>query len=421
MAGDRRSTYCPPEVFAEEWDRRGAAHRPRGGVPGLAHEGAVEEIATPRGSRRRSSRTPSPPTRRRRRRVGEEIDARARAGGPAQHHRHAWREHLYEMDYLQEGIHLRGYAQKRPDHGVPPRGFDMFEELTSTIQTEFVRYIYRVELVRPESSSSAARQRVQENRVRESHGDDGGGRPVGAGAEPASGHQRQGAQERTVPLRQRPEVQEVPRRRGVGAEPNPARRRGRRSRRPLELRPDGGASCTEQSAGQGDAGPSAGPPTGRRRGLEAWCVGRHRADVGAGVLEARVGRPSGGGGAGFSSPTTPTVPRRHVRDAGHDGEHGALLADRGARVGEPLGLGHRVTDPGRAPRRSTGARSGRASRGGDECGHGPDREVRGPSPRVAPWALMAPPSRLVPSGPVDGGDPREVAAPKSVPAGTGST
>ena len=33
-----------------------------------------------------------------------------------------WREHLYEMDYLQEGIHLRSYAQKDPLDRVPARG-----------------------------------------------------------------------------------------------------------------------------------------------------------------------------------------------------------------------------------------------------------------------------------------------------------
>ena len=82
-----------------------------------------------------------------------------------------WREHLYEMDYLQEGIYLRSYAQKDPITEYRREAFDMFEELTSTIQTEFVRYIYRVELVNPEQQQRRA-SGPKVNRVRESHGDE---------------------------------------------------------------------------------------------------------------------------------------------------------------------------------------------------------------------------------------------------------
>jgi preprotein translocase subunit SecA len=59
-----------------------------------------------------------------------------------------WREHLYEMDYLQEGIHLRAYGQRDPLTEYRREAFDMFEELTQGIREEFVRYIFRVELVR---------------------------------------------------------------------------------------------------------------------------------------------------------------------------------------------------------------------------------------------------------------------------------
>ena len=40
-----------------------------------------------------------------------------------------WREHLYEMDYLREGIHLRGFAQIDPLVAYKNEGFAMFEEL----------------------------------------------------------------------------------------------------------------------------------------------------------------------------------------------------------------------------------------------------------------------------------------------------
>jgi len=74
-----------------------------------------------------------------------------------------WREHLYEMDYLQEGIHLRSYAQKDPLTEYQREAFDMFAELTDSIREDFVRYIYRVELVRPEAQQPRP-ARVSDNR-----------------------------------------------------------------------------------------------------------------------------------------------------------------------------------------------------------------------------------------------------------------
>jgi preprotein translocase subunit SecA len=75
-----------------------------------------------------------------------------------------WREHLFEMDYLQEGIHLRAYAQKDPLTEYRREAFTMFEELTESIRQDFVRYVYRVELVRQDEPGRPRPQRVIENR-----------------------------------------------------------------------------------------------------------------------------------------------------------------------------------------------------------------------------------------------------------------
>jgi preprotein translocase subunit SecA len=72
-----------------------------------------------------------------------------------------WREHLYEMDYLQEGIHLRAYGQKDPLTEYRREAYAMFEELTESIKDGFVRYIYRVELVRQDEPGRPRPQRVQ--------------------------------------------------------------------------------------------------------------------------------------------------------------------------------------------------------------------------------------------------------------------
>jgi preprotein translocase subunit SecA len=57
-----------------------------------------------------------------------------------------WREHLYEMDYLREGIHLRGFAQIDPLVAYKNEGYSMFQELMSSIWEEFTRVIFHVEV-----------------------------------------------------------------------------------------------------------------------------------------------------------------------------------------------------------------------------------------------------------------------------------
>ena len=59
---------------------------------------------------------------------------------------HRWREHLYEMDYLREGIHLRGFAQIDPLVAYKNEGFGMFRELMTAIWEEFARVIFHVEV-----------------------------------------------------------------------------------------------------------------------------------------------------------------------------------------------------------------------------------------------------------------------------------
>jgi preprotein translocase subunit SecA len=79
-----------------------------------------------------------------------------------------WREHLYEMDYLQEGIHLRSYGGRDPLVEYQREAFSMFEEMKEAIQDEFVRYIYRVQLVRQDEPARPRPQRVQMSHGEES-------------------------------------------------------------------------------------------------------------------------------------------------------------------------------------------------------------------------------------------------------------
>jgi preprotein translocase subunit SecA len=57
-----------------------------------------------------------------------------------------WREHLYEMDYLQEGINLRAYAQRDPVVEYQREGFDMFNQMMEGIKEEAVGFLFNLEV-----------------------------------------------------------------------------------------------------------------------------------------------------------------------------------------------------------------------------------------------------------------------------------
>ena len=57
-----------------------------------------------------------------------------------------WREHLYDMDYLREGIHLRGFAQIEPLVAYKNEAFELFRDLMNTIWGDFARLVYHVQV-----------------------------------------------------------------------------------------------------------------------------------------------------------------------------------------------------------------------------------------------------------------------------------
>ena len=70
-----------------------------------------------------------------------------------------WREHLEEMDYLQEGINLRAMGQKDPLTEWQREGFEMFGALMKGIAQDFVKYVMHVQVVR---NDAPVLQNVQE-------------------------------------------------------------------------------------------------------------------------------------------------------------------------------------------------------------------------------------------------------------------
>ena len=75
-----------------------------------------------------------------------------------------WREHLYEMDYLQEGIGLRAMAQKDPLVEYQREGYDMFQQLQSTVKEDFARYIFHVQAVKEDEARQRQPARMRQER-----------------------------------------------------------------------------------------------------------------------------------------------------------------------------------------------------------------------------------------------------------------
>jgi preprotein translocase subunit SecA len=57
-----------------------------------------------------------------------------------------WREHLFDMDYLREGIHLRGFAQIDPLVAYKNEAFTLFGDLMNIVWTDFARLIFNVQV-----------------------------------------------------------------------------------------------------------------------------------------------------------------------------------------------------------------------------------------------------------------------------------
>ncbi len=69
-----------------------------------------------------------------------------------------WREHLYEMDYLREGIYLRAYSQRDPLIEYQREGFDMFAAMMDGIKEEAVGFLFNLEVQVDDTEAEAEAQ-----------------------------------------------------------------------------------------------------------------------------------------------------------------------------------------------------------------------------------------------------------------------
>ena len=73
-----------------------------------------------------------------------------------------WKEHLAAMDYLRQGIHLRGYAQKDPKQEYKRESFSMFASMLETLKYEVISTLSKVQVRMPEEVEAMEQQRREE-------------------------------------------------------------------------------------------------------------------------------------------------------------------------------------------------------------------------------------------------------------------
>ena len=73
-----------------------------------------------------------------------------------------WKEHLAAMDYLRQGIHLRGYAQKDPKQEYKRESFNMFANMLESLKYDVIGILSRVQIRSQEEVDEAERQRQAE-------------------------------------------------------------------------------------------------------------------------------------------------------------------------------------------------------------------------------------------------------------------
>ena len=74
-----------------------------------------------------------------------------------------WRDHLSALDYLRQGIHLRGYAQKQPKQEYKREAFELFGQLLDSVKNEVTRVLMNVRIESSEQIEEAAQ--VMEERA----------------------------------------------------------------------------------------------------------------------------------------------------------------------------------------------------------------------------------------------------------------
>jgi preprotein translocase subunit SecA len=203
--------HIPPESVEEQWD-----------VPGLAKT-LESDFAAPLDIEKWLEEDDSLDSEGIKQRVIEEVSKRYEdkvesIGAPVMRHFEKavmlqqldsqWKEHLAAMDYLRQGIHLRGYAQKNPKQEYKREAFQMFSEMLDRVKRDTISILSRVQIRTEEEVEAMERQRRASTRMKFQHAEAASVAAGGAGGAPAAAAQATGGQTGPVTDPQTPFVRD---------------------------------------------------------------------------------------------------------------------------------------------------------------------------------------------------------------------
>ncbi|QGM28344.1 MULTISPECIES: preprotein translocase subunit SecA [Acinetobacter] len=159
------ANYIPPESIHDQWDIEGLERALRDDLGielpinqwleddrRLDEEALVERIADEIVTRYRA----------RREQMGDESAAMLERHFMLSSLDRHWKDHLAAMDYLRQGIHLRGYAQKNPEQEYKKEAFNLFVNMLGVIKADVVTDLSRVHVPTPEElAAMEAQQQAQ--------------------------------------------------------------------------------------------------------------------------------------------------------------------------------------------------------------------------------------------------------------------
>jgi len=143
------STHCVSEA-SDEWDIDGLAGELRTYWPANVTEGHIEQCADTDAVYDLVMADANAHYQRREAELGADVMRQIERQVMLSIIDQRWREHLEEMDYLQEGINLRAMGQKDPLTEWQREGYEMFGQMMVGIAQDFVRYVMHVQVVTEE-------------------------------------------------------------------------------------------------------------------------------------------------------------------------------------------------------------------------------------------------------------------------------
>ncbi|MEX2124535.1 MAG: preprotein translocase subunit SecA [Woeseia sp.] len=159
--------YMPPGSIEDQWDEEGLSHaleRDFGiqlDIPGWLK---ADDKLNEEGVRERCVETLRKSYEEKEQAIGSRLMRQAEKEIMLKQLDHHWKEHLAAMDYLRQGIHLRGYAQKNPKQEYKREAFEMFGMLLDQVKHDTISILSRVRI---QSEQDLLRMEAQRRAIQE--------------------------------------------------------------------------------------------------------------------------------------------------------------------------------------------------------------------------------------------------------------